>query len=280
MSQPILPTTAPHASPSTPSSSRRFFIHHARFFPRSALTLTGANGGGRSARLKVPVFFRRVVRFQHLDFELAAWQLTYLCISPRRVYRNVYFHKVQTKNTWARDDPAIIILISAFLCAAAAAWSLTYSLSAPQWLWLAAVMVVRDYLAVGVVVATLLWLAAPLLSLAPTYHHADSRLEWAYAFDIHSNAFFPFALILYVLQAFLAPILMHDRWLTIWLGNTLYLVAFSQYVYVTYLGMTALPFFIRSEIILAPLLPLFGGYIISLLGFNVAKSVLDVYFGK
>ena len=33
------------------------------------------------------------------DFELAAWQVTYLFFSPRRVYRNVYYHK-QTKNTW------------------------------------------------------------------------------------------------------------------------------------------------------------------------------------
>lgn len=224
------------------------------------------------------MIFRRVVRFQQLDFELAAWQLTYLCISPRRVYRNVYFHK-QTKNTWARDDPAMIILISAFLCVAAVAWSVTYSLGPLQWLRLAAVMVLRDYLGVGVVVATLLWLAAPLLSLAPTLHHADSRLEWAYAFDVHSNAFFPFALVLYLLQAVLAPILTHDRWLAMWLGNTLYLVALSQYVYVTYLGMNALPFLVRSEVLLAPLLPLFVGYVVSLLGFNVAKSVLDVYFG-
>lgn len=44
--------------------------------------------------------------------------------------------------------------------------------------------------------------------------------------------------------------------------------------------IAALPFLIRSELLLSPLLPLFTAYIISLLGFNVAKGVLGVYFGS
>lgn len=42
---------------------------------------------------------------------------------------------------------------------------------------------------------------------------------------------------------------------------------------------TALPFLIRTELLLAPLLPLFVGYIISLLGFSVGRWVLNAYFG-
>jgi hypothetical protein len=42
---------------------------------------------------------------------------------------------------------------------------------------------------------------------------------------------------------------------------------------------TALPFLIRTELLLAPLLPLFVGYIVSLLGFNVGRWVLNSYFG-
>lgn len=42
----------------------------------------------------------------------------------------------------------------------------------------------------------------------------------------------------------------------------------------------ALPFLVRTELLLAPLLPLFTGYIVSLLGFNVAKHVLPLYFGS
>lgn len=62
--------------------------------------------------------------------------------------------------------------------------------------------------------------------------------------------------------------------------STLFLIAGFQYIYVTYLGYQALPFVARSEIFLAPLLPLFGGYLLSLLGFNLAKTCLELYFGK
>lgn len=41
--------------------------------------------------------------------------------------------------------------------------------------------------------------------------------------------------------------------------STLFLIAGVQYVYVTYLGYAALPFVARNELLLAPLLPLFGG---------------------
>jgi len=55
-------------------------------------------------------------------------------------------------------------------------------------------------------------------------------------------------------------------------------------IYVTKTVLTdivvvALPFLIRSELLLSPLLPLFAGYLISLLGFNVSKHVLGGYFG-
>ena len=76
------------------------------------------------------------------------------------------------------------------------------------------------------------------------------------------------------------------------------MTSFGQYIYGIYLGFngeiplevrltpdwlthlsTALPFLIRTELLLSPLLPLFTGYILTLLGFNVAKHVLEAYFG-
>lgn len=216
-----------------------------------------------------------------MDFELAAWQLTYLCLAPRRVYRNVYFHK-QTKNTWARDDPAILILVSACLAVAAIAWSVVYSFNLYEGLRLIAFMIFRDFLLCGVITATLFWFISNKLLLSPPSHStpADSVVEWAYAFDVHTNAFFPLYLTLYLAQLFLLPIVLKDNWVCLWVGNTLYLAAFAQYIYGTYLGLNALPFLIRSEFLLAPLLPLFGGYIVSLLGFNVAKHALKLYFGS
>ncbi|KAF9788145.1 UNC-50 [Thelephora terrestris] len=238
-----------------------------------------SSSGGLSNN--VPLIFRRLHRFQQMDFELAAWQLTYLCLAPKRVYRNVYFHK-QTKNTWARDDPAILILLSACLCIAAVAWSVVYSYGLVGCFKLALLMILRDFLLVGMVVATIFWAFSNYVLLAPPTHStaADSKVEWAYAFDVHTNAFFPLYLTLYLGQLFLVPLLLKNNWVCLWLGNTLYLAAFGQYIYGIYLGFNALPFLIRTELLLSPLLPLFTGYILTLLGFNVAKHVLEAYFGS
>ena len=31
-------------------------------------------------------FLRRVLRFQHMDFEYTVWQMLYLCVNPTRIY--------------------------------------------------------------------------------------------------------------------------------------------------------------------------------------------------
>ncbi|KAI5117752.1 hypothetical protein M0805_000596 [Coniferiporia weirii] len=229
---------------------------------------------------KVPLMFRRLHRFHQMDFELAAWQLTYLCLAPKRVYRNVYFHK-QTKNTWARDDPAILVLIGACLTVSAIAWSIVWYYSPWEAIRLAVLMILRDFLLVGVAISTVIWFISNQLLLSPPSHAnpADTTVEWAYAFDVHTNAFFPFYLTLYLAQLFLVPIVLKDNWVCLWVGNTLYLAGFAQYVYGVYLGLNALPFLVRTELLLSPLLPLFAAYIVSLLGFNVAKHVLALYFG-
>jgi len=212
-----------------------------------------------------------------MDFELAAWQLTYLCLAPSRVYRNVYFHK-QTKNKWARDDPAILILLSACLSVSAITWSIVYSFSPKQAIELGLLMVFRDFLLSGVLIATVLWfLSSRLIAQSPT-SPADQAVEWAYAFDVHINAFFPFFLTLYIAQLFLIAVITQDNWPCLWVGNTLYLAAFAQYTYGVYIGLNALPFLEKTEWFLAPLVPLFVVYFISLFGFNIGKSVLELYF--
>jgi hypothetical protein len=42
---------------------------------------------------------------------------------------------------------------------------------------------------------------------------------------VHTNAFFPFFLALYGAQLVLLPVLLRDRWVCLWVGNTLYAAA-------------------------------------------------------
>lgn len=60
-------------------------------------------------------YLRRLFHFQQMDFEFAMWQMLYLFTSPQKVYRNFHYRK-QTKDQWARDDPAFLVLLSIWLC--------------------------------------------------------------------------------------------------------------------------------------------------------------------
>ena len=46
-----------------------------------------------------------------------------LCTSPKTVYRHTSYHK-QTKNHWARDDPAFVVVCCALVAVTAVAYCL------------------------------------------------------------------------------------------------------------------------------------------------------------
>ncbi|KAK8847424.1 hypothetical protein IAR55_005282 [Kwoniella newhampshirensis] len=247
----------------------------------SGLGLGMGDEGPRGVR-SLPLILRRLLKFRSMDFELAFWQLTYLVVAPRRVYKQTYHHK-QTKNQWARDDPAMLILIAGCLGAAGLTWSLLYRQSPLETIFTMFLMIFRDFLLFSLITSFILYFLANRLLLAPSVPHAsisDNRVEYAYAFDVAVNSFFPFFLSVYVGLLPLAAVVVRDNWVCLWVGNTLFLIAQVQYVYVTYLGYNALPFVARSELLLSPLLPIFGGYLLSLLGFNTAKHALELYFGQ
>ena len=108
-------------------------------------------------------------------------------------------------------------------------------------------MIARDYLLVGILVATILWCVFSILItpniphieplcrffsnrvlLSPPAHSTpeDAKVEWAFAFDVHTNAFFPFYLTLYLAQLFLVPIIFKNNWICLFVSNTLYLAGY------------------------------------------------------
>lgn len=104
----------------------------------------------------LPDYIRRALRFPQMDLEYTFWQMVralptphppplsihtpaaerinlmpgdalqvYLCFDPKRVYKNTSYHK-QTKNQWARDDPAFTVLCVCFLFVAAIAYTVAF----------------------------------------------------------------------------------------------------------------------------------------------------------
>ncbi|CAI9769975.1 unnamed protein product [Fraxinus pennsylvanica] len=62
----------------------------------------------------LPQYLRRIVKWQQMDIEYTFWQMLHLCTSPKVVYQHTKYHK-QTKNQWARDDPAFVLICSLLL---------------------------------------------------------------------------------------------------------------------------------------------------------------------
>ncbi|KAG0097829.1 Protein unc-50 [Podila epicladia] len=252
----------------------------------------GFNGSSASARVHghhhhqsnsmssfVPLFLRRLFRFPHMDFQFALWQMVYLCISPRIVYRNIHYHK-QTKNQWARDDPAFMVILSGVLCCSAVAWGLVYGHGMMGILRMMLYMVFVDFVVIGVVVATICWTIANRFLARASVYSTEQSVEWQYAFDIHCNAFMPVIALLYIIQMVFMKVLVKDFWICSLLGNTLYMVAIVYYCYITFLGYNALPFLRHPEMFLYPITIFVVLYVLALiLGINVSAKVLAMYFG-
>ncbi|KAJ2413584.1 hypothetical protein GGF47_005860, partial [Coemansia sp. RSA 2524] len=109
-------------------------------------------------------------------------------------------------------------------------------------------------------------------------HAADQQVEWQYAFDVHCNSFFAFFVFAYVLQFLFLPLLMKTSWISLFLGNSLFVLAASAYAYITYLGFHAMPFLQHQEIFLYTIPMAAVAYLISLFGFNVSHHLIDYYF--
>lgn len=62
------------------------------------------------------------------------------------------------------------------------------------------------------------------------------------------------------------------------LGNTIWLMALSYYIYITFLGYNCVPFLKNTRVILAPLTLVFLFYLVTLIiGWNVTITFMNFY---
>ncbi|KAF7071863.1 hypothetical protein CFC21_077099 [Triticum aestivum] len=205
---------------------------------------TTASKGRGAARSAPPLFgpyLRRIVKWQQMDIEYTFWQMVHLCTSPKVVYQHTKYHK-QTKNQWARDDPAFIVILILFLVFATSAYCAAFGESAPHAALTIISVVFVHFLFAGLVLATLCWfLTNSYLREEPNSHVVEQRVEWLYAFDVHCNSFFPAFVILY--------------------------------------GYDVLPFLDRTTFFLYPIgLVIILSPLMILIGFNPTRYFLSLYF--
>ncbi|KAH9418408.1 unc50 RNA binding protein [Dermatophagoides pteronyssinus] len=218
-------------------------------------------------------YFHRLFRMNHMDFEFAFWQMVYLFSNPKKVYRNFQYRK-QTKNQFARDDPAFLVLLSIWFIISASGLSLVLHLHFVGFIKFLLWVVLVDCILIGMIVASIFWFLTNFF-----LKKSNQDVEWGYTFDVHLNAFFPPLLILHVFQLFFYNVFINsDSFLARLFGNTLFMIAVTYYCYITFLGYSSLSFLKHTERILYPLIPLFLFYFMATLaGYNICRNIMDFY---
>ncbi|XP_024021293.1 protein unc-50 homolog isoform X2 [Morus notabilis] len=214
-------------------------------------------------------YLRRIIKWQQMDIEYTFWQMLHLCTSPKVVYQHTKYHK-QTKNQWARDDPAFVVICSLLLAVATMAYCAAYDHSAGHAVFVVISVLLFHFLIMGILLATFCWFITNsyLREEAPNSHVVEQRVEWLYAFDVHCNSFFPMFVMLYA-HGFI-PVL---------LSNLLFMVAASYYHYLNFLGYDVLPFLEKTAFFLYPIgVVIVLSPIFILIGFNPSRYFINIYF--
>uniref|UniRef100_A0AC34RPF9 Uncharacterized protein n=1 Tax=Panagrolaimus sp. JU765 TaxID=591449 RepID=A0AC34RPF9_9BILA len=227
-----------------------------------------------TAMAKLNRFVRRLVHFRQMDFEFAAWQMVYLLIHPQTVYRKFVYRK-RTKDQWARDDPAFLVLLAASLLLSSILFAFVLNLSFSGFIAFFLWAVCVDCLLVGITIATILW----FLSNKYLRRSQDQDVEWGYCFDVHLNAFFPLLILLHVVLPLLFyGVVDYPNFFSRLVGNTVWFAATVYYVYITFLGYTALPILQKTHVFLYPITFLFIFYVATVsAGWNISQTAMDFY---
>lgn len=218
----------------------------------SVSSASSSSGGGGLSPLGTasPVrpsdYLARLLDPSQMDFQSAMDQMrTLLSLQPQRIYKTSYYRK-QTKNHWARDDPAFAAVQVALLLAASLAYSVAFrpanGMLLTTIIGFAIKSVVINFIGVGVLVATIGKTISDRHLATVGRTHVKQTVEWLYAFDIHCNAFFPFFVVVYGVQFFLLPLVLGTSLMSLVISNTLFAVAFSWYFYITHLGYRGMLF--------------------------------------
>ncbi|KAJ6965110.1 hypothetical protein NC652_003117 [Populus alba x Populus x berolinensis] len=158
---------------------QEMIIKEKKMLPTTSKGRASSSSTSRVNSSTIPQYLRRIIKWQQMDIEYTFWQMLYLCTSPKVVYQHTKFHK-QTKNQWARDDPAFVVISSLLLAVAALAYCAAYDHSAGHAVFVVISVLLFHFLITGAGLATCCWFLtnAYLREEAPNSHVVEQRVEW------------------------------------------------------------------------------------------------------
>ncbi|QQP56950.1 Protein unc-50 -like protein [Caligus rogercresseyi] len=256
------------------SSSRQ---SHPGYSSSGSLPSPATSKTCMSAAAKRAKYLRRLLHFRQMDFEFAVWQMIYLLLDPKRVYRNFKYRKL-SKSQFARDDPAFLVLLSSWLLVSTGIYSWVLQIHFSGFIKFLLWVIGVDTLGMGCIVATGLWLFTNKYLLVRR-REPEEAVEWGYCLDIHLNALFPVLVILHGVQLlFYHHFISGPGIVATLLGNTLWLVALTYYIFITFLGYGSLSGLKKTRIFLYPLGMLILLYFLTLFtGVNLCQVLARFY---
>lgn len=213
-----------------------------------------------------PPYIRRMLKWKQMDLEYTFWQMYLMCVNPKVVYRHTQYRK-QTKNRWARDDPAFVAVTCVMIAIITTLYCAFYAHSAAAASSIVFRVVFVDFIGVGALIATAYWLVSNRFLRGGHLGHShavEQRVEWLYAFDVHCDAFFSYFLVAYVLHYLVLPVALGHSIFALIVANALHLAAVAAYCYITHLGFRALPFLRNTEVFLYPVVATAAAFLVAL----------------
>jgi hypothetical protein len=188
---------------------------------RKTASASSSASHSRPSQSRPSQYLSRLVDFRQMDIQSALDQMkTLLSTRPHTVYKTSYYRK-QTKNHWARDDPAFVALQLVFLIISSIAYSVSFRVPLISGIAFILYSVLIHWLLSGIFLASVCReIANRYLTDHKSSSHVRQSVEWLYAFDIHCNAFFP---VFVLLCKFTGTCMSYNRNLILKYNSTLFL---------------------------------------------------------
>ena len=229
---------------SSVASSSFSSSHHAA--ASSSMNLTSSNN------MTPAIYLSRLMDVSQMDIQSSLDQMKSLLLPMKMnsVYKMAYYRK-QTKSHWARDDPAFVFLILVALTVSSLAYTIAFRSDSilRQFITFTLQSILINYGLMGIIIAATArticdtYLNASLVNTTENAgnplqnkYHAQQSVEFMYAFDVHSNAFVFWFVVIYGIQFFLLPVVLGKGFVGFLISNLLYSVGFFGYFYITHLG--------------------------------------------
>lgn len=145
----------------------------------------------------------------------------------------------ETKNQWARDDPALVVLQCFFFLPVCLAYAFALDQFTISRLLRLLFHALFQYIVIGGGISVVCRMVAnKYLRVGSTPHAVEQEVEWMYAFDVHTNSYWVMFLIGYVGQYMLLPLLLSESYSNVAMlcGNLLFTSAVVGYWYITFSG--------------------------------------------